>query len=152
MFPRFVLALLLLPACVVRYGATSGNMDEAAVAQAKAKYASDAQALDALVGRADEVDQRDRLEAAWQLAKALSLNPSDQAAVAKYFDTLLQIEQRSVPQTVDAAGTEGSLDSFAPQGSKIEEETFAPGDPAPSAPAPTTPAPTTPAPTTPAPR
>src|SRR6185436_16757579 len=146
MFPRFVLALLLLPACVVRYGATTGNMDEAAVAEAKAKYAADAQALDALVGRADEVDQRDRLEAAWQLAKALSMNPSDQAATAKYFDTLLQIEQRSVPQTLDAAGTEGPLDTFAPQGAKIEEETIAPADPAPT----TTPSPT-PAPTEPAP-
>ena len=146
MFLRFVLALLLVPGCVVRYGATSGNMDEAAVAAAKAKYASDAQQLDALVGRADEVDQRDRLEAAWQLAKALSLNPSDQAAVAKYLETLLQIEQRSVPQTVDAAGTEGPLDSFSPQGAKIEEETIAPADPAPSTPAPTPPAPTQPAP------
>src|SRR6186713_2668543 len=103
MFSRLVLALFLVPACVVRYPAASGNMDEAAVAEAKAKYASDAQALDALVGRADEVDQRDRLEAAWQLAKALSVNPTDHAAVAKYIDTLLQIEQRSVPQTVDAA-------------------------------------------------
>ena len=146
MFPRLLLALLLVPGCVVRYGATSGNMDEAAVAAAKAKYASHAQQLDALVGRADEVDQRDRLEAAWQLAKALSLNPSDQAATAKYFETLLQIEQRSVPQTVDAAGTEGPLDSFAPQGAKIEEETIAPADPAPTAPAPTPPAPTEPAP------
>ena len=146
MFPRFVLALLLLPACVVRYGATNGNMDEAAVAEAKAKYASDAQALDALVGRADEVDQRDRLEAAWQLAKALSVNPSDHAAVARYFEALLQIEQRSVPQTVDAAGTEGPLDTFAPQGAKIEEETLAPSDLAPTTPAPTAPAPTTPAP------
>jgi len=141
MFPRLVLALLLIPGCVVRYGATSGNMDEAAVAAAKAKYASDAQALDALVGRAEEVDQRDRLEAAWQLAKALSVNPSDHAAVDKYFGTLLQIEQRSVPQTVDAAGTEGPLDSFSPQGAKIEEETISPADPAPTAPAPTAPAP-----------
>src|SRR4029453_18671566 len=123
MFSRLLFALLLVPGCVVRYGATSGNMDEAAVAAAKAKYASDAQALDALVGRADEVDQRDRLEAAWQLAKALSVNPADQAAVAKYFETLLQIEQRSVPQTVEAAGAEGPLDTFAPQGAKIEEET-----------------------------
>jgi hypothetical protein len=141
MFPRLVLALLLVPGCVVRYGATTGNMDEAAIAAAKAKYASDAQALDALVGRADEVDQRDRLEAAWQLAKALSLNPSDQAALAKYFDTILQIEQRSAPQTMDAAGTAGPLDTFAPQGAKIEEETIAPADPAPTAPAPTEPAP-----------
>ena len=145
MVPRLVLALLLVPACVVRYGAT-GNMDEAAVAAAKAKYASDANELDALVGRAEDVDQRDRLEAAWQLAKALSLNPADQAATAKYFETLIKIEQRSVPQTVDAAGTEGPLDSFAPQGAKIEEETLAPSDPAPTAPAPPTPAPTDPAP------
>jgi hypothetical protein len=121
-------------------------MDEAAIAEAKAKYASDAKELDALVGRAEEVDQRDRLEAAWQLAQALSANPSDNAAVAKYLDTLLQIEQRSVPQTVDAAGTEGPLDSFAPQGAKIEEETIAPADPAPANPPPTSPAPTSPAP------
>lgn len=135
MFPRLVLALLLVPACVVHYPAT-GGMDEAAVAAAKAKYASDAQELDALVGRAEEVDQRDRLEAAWQLAQALSVNPSDDAAVAKYFEALLQIEQRSVPQTMDAAGTEGPLDSFTPQGAKIEEETIAPADPVPTNPAP----------------
>jgi hypothetical protein len=136
MIPRLVLPLLLAPACVVRYGATSGNMDDAAMAAAKANYAEEASQLDALVGRAEEVDQRDRLEAAWQLAKALSLNPSDDAAIAKYFDTLLQIEQRSVPQTVDAAGKEGPLDSFTPQGAKIEEETIAPADPAPTETAP----------------
>ena len=141
MISRLVLALLLAPACVVRYGATTGDMDEAAVAASKAQYAEQAKALDALVGRAEEVDQRDRLEAAWELAKALSLNPSDDAATAKYFERLLQIEQRSVPQSVEAAGKEGALDSFTPQGVKIEEETIAPPDPAPTAPAPTAPAP-----------
>jgi hypothetical protein len=130
MISRLALALLLAPACVVHYGATSGKVDETTETAAKARYTAVATQLDALVGRAEEVDQRDRLEAAWQLAKALSVNPSDSAATAKYFETLLQIEQRSVPQNVDAAATEGSLDSFSPQGTKIEEETIAPADPA----------------------
>lgn len=136
MIPRLALLLLFAPACVVRYGATTGNVDEAAQTASKAKYAAEATQLDALVGRAEEVDQRDRLEAAWQLAKALSVNPSDQAAIARYFDTLLQIEQRSVPQTFDGAGKEGPLDSFTPQGAKIEEETIAPADPPPTGSAP----------------
>jgi hypothetical protein len=129
---RLAVALLLAPACVVRYGGTTGAVDEAAQAAATAKYTAQAGQLDALVGRAEEVDQRDRLEAAWQLAKALSANPSDQAAISRYFDTLLQIEQRSVPQTVDAATKDAPLDSFTPQGAKIEEETIAPADPPPA--------------------
>jgi hypothetical protein len=131
-----VLAFLLSPACVVRYGAQTGTVDEATQTAAKAKYTAQAGQLDALVGRAEEVDQRDRLEAAWQLAKALSANPSDEAAITRYFDTLVQIEQRSVPQTMDAAGKEGPLDSFTPQGAKMEEETIAPADPAPTESAP----------------
>jgi hypothetical protein len=83
------------------------------------------------------VDQRDRLEAAWQLAKALSLNPSDHGGVAEVLRhaapdrAALRAADRSMPPA-----RKGPLDTFAPQGAKIEEETIAPADPAPTAPAP----------------
>jgi hypothetical protein len=128
----FALFAVTLSGCVVHYGAAgsaTAPADEATLAAAKLRYAGQAAKIDALVAQASEVDQRDRLEAAWQLAKALADNPSDPAAVSKYLDALVAIEQRAAPQNVDSQ--QGALDSFSPQGTKIEEETIAPADPAP---------------------
>jgi hypothetical protein len=124
----------LLGGCVVRYGGATGELDEATAAAAGAQYIDLAQQLDALVGQAQDVDQRDRLEAAWRMARALAANPNDRAAVAEYVGALVKIESRSVPTSVDAVETNGALDSFAPTGTTIQEETIETADPAPAKP------------------
>jgi len=107
---------LLLCACVVKYGAPDAAPRSAGVAPAAPAssmtpdFAGLEARIDALLNNAVEVDDRDRLLAALDLARASHrLGPDAQAVNFAFLSTLVTIEERDVPYAAPAlAGGSGS--------------------------------------------
>lgn len=119
-------SLFVLTGCVVRYGdapASSG----AAAANSAAPGPQDAALrdlearIDALLQVSEQVDQKDRLQAAWELARKMKGQPaSAQQAAVSYLGQLVAIEERSKP--MDAPVLVDEAGSFTPIGTGIEVE------------------------------
>lgn len=90
---------LALPACVIRYGEGPKTPDTTtAQSLSPVDFGTYERQLAAMVDAAEEVDQRDRLDAAWELAQQMrDKDPTAQHQVRGYLDRLIEIESRTRP-------------------------------------------------------
>ena len=118
---------LFLSGCVVQYGPPPESIGSAAgVAQEPQPPPVDFDEvvvrLDGLLVETQEVDQRDRLDAARALARRMrDEEPRSQRIVLAYLQSVVEIEERSRAVEVPAL-YEGKTAMFAPAGAVVEEE------------------------------
>lgn len=118
-----VLPVVLLCACVVRYGPGPEEAPLPAEPQPPpVDYAELLERLDALSVSLEDIDRRDRLDAARSLARRMeSAEPRAQRAVLSYLRQVIAIEERATPVQAPAMyqGEEASFIIGAPI---VEEE------------------------------
>jgi hypothetical protein len=98
------LVAILSSACVVKqYGSTSALTPEQ-VALSPVDFSALESQLETLIGAETEnVDRRDRLEAAWELLHGMKTQrPAAQHAVRQYLERLIAVEQRVQDGSTDA--------------------------------------------------
>lgn len=130
--------MLFLSGCVVQYGPPpkSGGAAAAAGQEPEAPpvdFEEVVERLDRMLVETQEVDQRDRLDAARALARRMrDEEPRAQRIVLAYLRNVVEVEERSRAVEVPAL-YEGEEAIFSPAGTVVEEEML--GDDSASAPA-----------------
>lgn len=140
-----LLPALLLSACVVRYGPPPGGGPVDPLPQEPQDPPVDfdevVERLDALLLASEEVDQRDRLDAARDLARRMrDEEPRAQRIVLAYLQQVVEVEERAQP--VEAPALYAGEATFSIGGAAIVEEELGQDEPeAAPAPAPAPPPP-----------
>lgn len=140
---RLLIPLLLLSACVVQYGPPPDGGAVPPVPQEPQDPPVDfdevVERLDALLVSTEDVDQRDRLDAARGLARRMrDEEPRAQRIVLAYLQEVVTIEERTQP--MEAPALYSGEATFSLDGPAIvEEELEAPDEPEPTAEAPPAP-------------
>jgi len=120
----FLFTWLSLGCVVQQYG--SGSTDAVAAAgtaQAPVDFSGVESRLEEMIAaESDNVDRRDRLEAAWELCqKAKTTRPASQHVVLRYLRRLVEVERRSEDAATDAIADPDQQD-FVPIAAIIAEE------------------------------
>lgn len=145
--------VLMLSGCVVKKYDGASNAGSAAPGAVQARQGVDFSGvearLDSLISATEDHDQRDRLIAAADLARASKrLSPEAQAVNLDYLQTLLGVEERNVPYAAPTLSGMTVVESAPPP--VVEEDPSAPPPPV-QAPPPPVEAPPPAAPATPSP-
>ena len=121
----FLILILCLPSCVVRQYGSGGAVGNSAADQLPpVDFSKVENALEELIaGETENVDRRDRLEAAWQLCQeSKTQRPSAQHAVHRYLRRIVDVERRIIDASTQALANP-SEQTFVPiaaiQGERI---------------------------------
>lgn len=100
--------LLLLGGCVVKQYGSTVSSGAAEQSLAPVDFSANEAELERLIaGERENVDRRDRLEAAWELLQQVKTSrPAAQHVVQGYLERLVALEQRAASTSTDALATD----------------------------------------------
>ena len=124
-----LIVLMMMPACVVRqYGGSPAPGNSAAAQLPPVDFSGVETELEELISAETEnVDRRDRLEAAWELCQESKMQrPAAQHSVHRYLTRLVEVERRVIDADTDALA-DPAQQTFVPIAS-IQSERLAGDD------------------------
>ncbi len=125
-------------ACVVKYGQEPETAAKAPTVIQTADLGPAKVTIGRMIESTEEVDQQDRLTLALELANTVQAHPeTSPAAVAHYLDSLLKVEARGRPVSIQAPELAATIPDFG-SGKVVEQEIDEATAPPPATPEPTT--------------